>query len=783
MKQFIYTIRYLTTNKASNLVKVISLTLGLALGLVIFSQVAFERSYDKFFPDAQRMYRLRMEYQDLQQGKAGEKEGPQNSYSDGYYIFHPAARALVDNVPEAQAGVAVEAWEKADLFRQDGGRFPTTAVLCTDSSFFSFFRIEIVSGDPEGDMAQNSIFLSQELARRIFGDADPVGQILQNSNKDTYMVAGVYKDLPRNTHLKFDAVMPPSPRGKEWKGYQGYNGYVRLAPGADPEEVAEKFAMALDRLGVLKEIQDRSKTKVVFTLEPLTESHMAAPGVSSRNILLGVLGFCLLLAAVLNYVLVSVSSLSARSRTLAVHKCNGARSWDVFRMFMYETGVLTVVSSLLAVLLIVACRGWIQTVTGQPLSALFSLGNLWVAGLVLLCVWVIAGVIPGIVFSSVSVMAAFRSSVSAGRMRWKALLLFFQFMAATFLLVFLLIIIRQYNFMLNRDMGYRYENLVYISAIHMPRQQAETIKEELRKLPCVEGVSVVGLSTPLDSGLGWEFYDDAGENRLLWADIEYADEDYLDVMGIELVAGKNFEPGSPRNHLLLNESAVRKIGWTDNPIGKTLENYYVVDGVVKDFQIGTLHAGQGARPVVISSAFWSGVGYIMVELSQVDASTVDQVREAANKVVPDKVFNIVSYKEELRSRYRQELLFRDSVGAVSIFTVFITMIGLIGYIGYEMHRRRKEIALRKINGASLKDILAMVTVDMGLISILGVLLGLGGAYYAAGVWLTRFEYKVPTSLWLFMFSALTLWVIIAAVVVLKAWKAAGENPVKAIKSE
>ena len=783
MKQFFYTIRYLATNKASNLVKVVSLTLGLALGLVIFSQVAFERSYDKFFPDAQRIYRLRMEYLDLQQGKAGEKEGPQNAYEDGYYIFHPAAQALVDNVPEAQAGVAVETREKVDLFRQDEAPFPTTAVLRADSLFFGFFGIEIVSGDPGKDLVPNTIYLSQELARRIFGGTDPVGQILHDGNKETYTVAGVYKDLPRNTHLEFDAVMPPTPWGKEWKGYQGYNGYVRLAPGSDPEEVAEKFAMALDRLGVLKEIQDRSKTKVVFTLEPLTESHMAAPGVSSRNMLLGVLGFCLLLAAVLNYVLVSVSSLSARSRTLAVHKCNGARSWDVFRMFMYETGVLTVVSSLLAVLLIVACRGWIQTVTGQPLSALFSLGILWVAGLVLVCVWVIAGVIPGIVFSSVSVMAAFRSSVSAGRMRWKALLLFFQFTAATFLLAFLLIITRQYSFMLTRDMGYRYENLVYISAAHMPRQQAGTIKEELKKLPCVKGVSVVGLSTPLDSGLGWEFYDDLEENRVLWADIEYADEDYLDVMGIELVAGRNFEPGSPQNHLLLNESAVRKIGWTDNPVGKTLENYYVVDGVVKDFQIGTLHAGQGARPVVISSAFWSGVGYIMVELSQVDAATIEQVREAANRVVPDKVFNIVSYKEELRSRYRQDLLFRDSVGAVSVFTVFITTIGLIGYIGYEMYRRRKEIALRKINGATLKDILSMVIVNIGLISMLGVVLGLCGAYYAAGVWLTRFEYRVSASLWLFVSCGLVVLAVIAATVVLKAWRSAGENPVKAIKSE
>ncbi len=783
MKQFVYTVRYLLANKAGNLVKIVSLTLGLALGLVIFSQVAFERSYEKFYPDAERICRIRMEYLDLQQGKAGEKEGPQDSYADGYYIFHPAAQALVDNVPEVEAGTVVEMTGKSDLFRQDGARFPGNAILRTDSSFFKFFQIEVISGDPGRDMVQNTVYLSQGLARRVFGATDPVGQVLHNSNKEAYTVAGVYKDLPRNTHLEADAILPPSTGGKEWKGYQGYHGYVRLAQGADPEEVAGKFAMALDRSGVLKEIQDRSKTKVVFTLDPLIESHMAVPGVSSRNILLAVLGFCLLLAAVLNYVLVSVSSLSARSRTLAVHKCNGARSWDVFRMFMYETGILTVVSCLLAILLIAGGRQWIQTVTGQPLFALFSLGNLWVAAIVLLCVWLVAGVIPGIVFSSVGVMSAFRSNVSSGRMRWKTLLLFLQFTAATFLLAFLLIIIRQYDFMLTRDMGYRYENLVYIETAHMSRQQAATIKEELKKLPCVEGVSVIGLSTPLDSGLGWEFYDDSGENRVLWADIEYADEDYLDVMGIELLAGKNFEPGSPQNHLLLNESAVRKIGWTDNPVGKTLENYYVVDGVVKDFQIGTLHAGQGARPVVISSAFWSGVGYIMVELSQVNAAAIEQVREATNKVVPDKIFNIVSYKEELGSRYRQELLFRDSVGAVSLFTVFITLMGLIGYIGYEMHRRRKEIALRKINGATLKDVLSRVTMGIGFISFLGVLLGLCGTYYAAGVWLTRFEYRAPVSPWLFVACGLTVLAVIAATVVLKAWKSANENPVKAIKSE
>ena len=205
--------------------------------------------------------------------------------------------------------------------------------------------------------------------------------------------------------------------------------------------------------------------------------------------------------------------------------------------------------------------------------------------------------------------------------------------------------------------------------------------------------------------------------------------------------------------------------------------------MVKDFQIGTLHAGQGARPVVISSAFWSGVGYIMVELSQVNAAAIEQVREATNKVVPDKIFNIVSYKEELGSRYRQELLFRDSVGAVSLFTVFITLMGLIGYIGYEMHRRRKESALRKINGTTLKDVLSRVTMGIGFISFLGVLLGLCGAYYAAGVWLTRFEYRAPVSPWLFVACGLAVLAVIAATVVLKAWKSANENPVKAIKSE
>lgn len=798
MKQFIYTLRYLGKTKATNIIKVLSLTLGLAMGLVIFAQIAFERSYDRFFKDADRLYRIKttMSYpiKQADNADAGTAEGEGSTRSHTYYgVFYPTVQTMLDNIPEVEDGTTISYMTAEDgrtYYREDGlDEFPSNLVYA-DSSFFSTMGIEVLRGDPAKDFGEPTrVFISDDFARRFFGDRDPVGQPIYNNNKYGYIVVGVFKKLPNNSHLNFDVIMSRIAPTASWGGSQNYLGYVRLRPGADPETVENKFADFVARHEVFNELQEEGLT-FRYILEPIADGHIARNDVKDKNLLLSVVGLCLLLTSVMNYVLISVSSLSSRSRTLAVFKCNGARSSDIFRMFMQETAVLTVISAAAAALFIYVFRERLEVLIGQPVSVLFAWSNLWVAGIVLLVVWVIAGVIPGFVFSSVSVMSAFRSAGSVGKMRWKSVLLFAQLASATFILTFLAVIVRQYNYMSNKDLGYRYDNLVYVWTLYtnLSKEQYFTVREEVKKLPFVENVSLISLGMPLYNYFPSQRIVDENNEVILTSLMQQVDENYLDVFGLELIEGKNLEPGSPANEVLVTEEAVEQLGWVGSPIGRPLgKSPLTVRGVVKGFYTGTALNSTDKKPVIISHLPPGGdpysVAYIMMRFSEVTPQNIARMREAVGQVLPDKIVKIKTYREELLGNYREQLMTRDSIGLTAIFTTLITLMGLIGYVSYEMRRRRKEIALRKINGATVHEVLTMISLDMAPISLLSVAFGLAAAYYVSGFWLSGFVNKAPMGIGLFIVCGVFLLMVIAGVIVGKAWGAANENPVNALKTE
>lgn len=795
MKQFIYTLRYLAKAKGSNLIKVISLTLGLALGLVIFSQVAFERSYDSFYKDSDRLYRIKTKVVNHNEEAQDSEEGKSEPEAN-YGVFYPAAQAMKDNIPEVEDAAAISyltGTDRRNYYREDGLEEFSSNLVYADSSFFNTLGIEILRGDPAKDFVEPlRVYISDEFAKQFFGGEDPIGKALYNNNKYGYIVAGIFKKLPHNSHLDFDVVMSRAlPAYAGWARSMGFYGYIRLAPGADPGVVEGKFADYIRQSGVLKMVEDRG-FEFQYYLEPISEGHFAQQDVKDRNSLLTVIGFCLLLTSVLNYVLISVSSLSSRSRTLAVYKCNGAKPGDIFRMFMYETAVLTLVSTALAALLIFAFRGAVETLMGQPVSALFALSNLWMAGVLLLVVWVVAGVIPGWVFSRVSVMKAFRSSSSSGKMWWKSILLFLQLVAATFILTFLAIIVRQYNYMTTKDLGYKYDNLVYVWTLftNLTMDQTNTVRDEVKKLPFVEDVSLINYGMPMYNYYGRSSIVNENREVILSPYIQRADENYLDVFGIKLLEGKGIEAGSPDNEVLLNQEAVRQLGWLDSPIGKPIgQTNLTVRGVVKDFHNGTALGDPTQAPVMIMTLAKPTeqtpfpIAFIMMRFTEVTPKNVAEMRAAVSRVVPDKIVKIKIYKEELLSNYHKELMFRDSIGITAIFTALITLIGLIGYISYEMRRRRKEIALRKVNGATVKEILIMILLNVSIVSVVGVGIGLAAAYKMGSGWLMDFPDKLPLTPWLFTGCALAIWVVIALVVVVQSWNAARENPVNSLKSE
>jgi putative ABC transport system permease protein len=430
-------------------IKIISLTSGLAVALVLFSKVAFEMSYDKFYPDADRLYRIQRKIYNLKEDKVGY---------DGPKINAPLPNALKTELSEIEASTVIFISPAEDFFQIEDKIFGEK-VVTADTGFFDLFGIALIEGDKRKLDVDANVFLSQSAAYRFFGTTSPVGKtILKGSAPLT--VAGVFEDLPANSHLSFHVLTSlPASRMPGWNQADAFMGYVKLAPGVAAEEVEAKIPDILPLYYDVKGKAERGDRDEYF-LNPVATLHTGETAVKRVILTLSIFAFSLLFIAAMNYVLISISSLARRAISVSIHKCNGASGRDIFGMLLSETAAFVCLALLFAAVLILAFRQSVEAIIQTPLSAVFSFANLWAAPVVIICLMLFAGIIPAYIFSSVPVTHLIQS-YSTNKRVWKHTLLFVQFATISFIFALLVIIIKQYNLLVNHDPGYTVENMVY----------------------------------------------------------------------------------------------------------------------------------------------------------------------------------------------------------------------------------------------------------------------------------------------------------------------------------
>lgn len=773
MRQIYYSIRTLLRERGSNLIRVISLSLGLTIGILLFSQIVFELSYENCYPEAERLAMVRAQITNFSTGEIMGDDGTNYDYT----VFAPTANAVAESMPEEVEYASCVLPEREYNIYYEEKLLSDVDYIYVDSCFFQVFGIPLLKGNLKDLIIPGSVFVSERFARETFADEDPVGKILSADKQNTFTIRGVYKDVPENTMLTHDFVVSIYNNNGGYQAGNGWNGndvfytFLRLRRESDMDKVNDNIQRVIEKYTETT-IDD---WKMDYSIIPLVKRHLDSPDVQKRLVIYGFLGFAIFFVAIMNYMLISIATLSRRAKSVGVHKCSGASSTNIFSMFLAETGILVILSVLLSFLLIFNAREMIEDLLSVRLSSLFTWGTLWVPLLTILVLFVLAGGIPGRLFSRIPVTQVFRRYTD-GKKGWKRSLLFVQFTGVSFVLGLLLVTLLQYGHLMNRDMGIDVTGLTEAES-WLPKERVEHIKDELRRQPMVEGVTVATHSV---LGQYWTrgLMSNDGK-RLATLNFNYCHYNYPEVMGIKIIEGTPMKKGGD---LLVNEELVRLMRWTDGAVGKRVNNVAgTVVGVFRDIRNESFYAAQS--PIILIGTEEQANHTFDVRLKEPFDENLKRLNEYMEKTFPDVSLHFMSVDHMVKDLYKDVYRFRNSVWITSCFILLIVIMGLIGYVNDETQRRSKEIAIRKVNGAEAFHVLRLLTRDILYVSVLSILIGTAVSYFAGRAWLDQFAEQIELNPLLFIGTALFIQLLIIVCVVLKAWHIANENPVNSIKNE
>ena len=780
------------------LIKVLSLGIGLAVGIVLIAKVFFELSYDSFYKDIDRVYTIRTWY---------SQQGDEHDYGQ---VSGAVAVGFMEEVPGVEQGTRTTFVFDGDTYLDEDGNKLRGTLVCADTCFFQVFGRPILAGDPEQALSKwGCVMVSRSFAEKLVDEmpgqaghdvSGVIGKQIANADMDglKLTIEGVFEDFPKNGSLDYDILLSMETYGKQstdnWLGNDRYKGYVKLMSGVDPNTLTEAIRKMQEAHQPLEQIEAQG-TSLKYFLKPFSNMHTSSPEVKTQVILLSIVAALLIIISLLNYILIVISSMVKRSKEVGVRKCYGAEGKHIYGMLTKEALLHIILSLALAAVIIFAGRSIVENLLGVPFQTLLVPQSILAIAAVLVFVLVISIVVPAELYQRIPVYAALKNYTENSR-RWKLGLLGVQVLINVFLVVMMLIIGRQYQKVSNADTGYDYKNLYYFDLFDGDRQALVRAAETLRGLPEVTGVAA-SYNLPFQGSSGDNVYlPDDDRSLFNIADQYECSGDFYDLMGIQFVEGR-----APRDssEIVVDEKFVTKMAeftdWSDGAVGKlvfitghdrsgdTGRRYFTISGIYKPYLIGNL-TGVDERP---SALFYGEIGsmssWMPHILFKVRPEALENVRGALNEALPDKEINIVSYEEQMRAAYADSKKMRNTMAIGAVFSLLIALLGLIGFIRDESLRRSKEMAVRKINGATTRDILSVFASDILKLSTVMAVIACIAAYFVAHKWLEQFAEKVSLNPLYFIGGALLVLTIVLGVVVLNCLRIARANPVESLKAE
>lgn len=792
MKNFYISFRTLFKKGRHNDIKILSLGVGLAMGLVLIAKVCFELSYDNFYPESDRIFAIQENF------SIGDKS------NDGFpCVSGGVAPGMKAEIPGVVAATRCERTGEMVMKTPDNKKY-TAIFMLADSCFFDVLPREMLVGNARETLSRPLYALvSEEMAGKINPDgADVIGKTfeVQTFPGVQITVGGVFKDVPKNTHLYYDVLVSLSTfkaitgwsKDDQWLGGDSFNAYVLLQPGLSADDMLQPMAEMLDRHVDSKKLKEQGMTYSIF-LRPLGELYASSPATKRMAVMLTAIAFAILFAALMNYVLLVISSMVTRSKDVAIHKCYGATGWNITDMIFSEAFLNLLISVVFSTLLVFGFRRIVEELLGTSLSSLFTPDTLMILLGVCVLVFLVAGLLPSQLFARIPVALVFRSYTNSRR-SWKKALLFIQFVAVGFLVCLLIVIGWQYSFMVNDNPGYSYERLAFCNLEGVPQSSRKALMDEIRKQGEVEDVTTC-YELPAFSGSGDIVYRPGSEDAVAhFRDLYGTNANFVSLLEMKVIEGQAFDESYSDSMQLVMVSRqmatelANAFQWKDGVVGKKLDigghgtdDPFTVVGVYDDVRMGRIDQ----EGMVNSAIFFSkrAEQTLVVKFRERNAENLAHINNVIKEFLPDREINLIDYRFSLTKLYDTSRIFRDSVMAGGIITLIIALIGLIGYINDETNRRGKEIAVRKINGATERDLLRLISSDIVWMALPAILIGAGASWFASEKWLQQFSEKIPMNAGLFLTGSVVVLAVILLTVVYRTWMVANANPVLSLKSE
>jgi putative ABC transport system permease protein len=798
------------------LLNTFGLAIGMAGGLLISLFLYDELTYDTMFADADRIYRVNI---------SNRTAGETNDYAT---VSGPLAGVMRQDFP--QAALVTRFKESGSiLLRKEGTEknVKEEKVTAVDSTFFDMFGINLLQGNPKTALSQpRSIVLTPQAAAKHFSGEDALGQNLILNNGQAYQVTGIVEEMPENSFLRgYEIFISISSyedaRSTAWNNWS-YPTFVKLLPGTEPEvlqaylgTVVESYLLpwAMTFIPGLTIESARANERETgnfmrFEAIALTDIHLHSPNIEGefnansdiQNVyILSFIGLFLIALACVNFMNLSTARSLKRAKEVGIRKTLGSLRSGLIKQFLTEAGLIAFISLLLALAVARLALPYFNDLSGKSIEIPLNDPLFWLVLLITtLLLGLVSGSYPAFLMSAFSPKSVLKGtgdhSLKGGRVR--NLLVVIQFSVSIFLIVSTLVVFQQLNFIQHKDLGFQKEQVLVIDDADAAGKALLSFKNEVARLSKVDDVTLSSYLPTPSARNGVTFFQEAAmtpETAIIIGNWK-VDHDYLSTIGLELIAGRNFDPAlkTDSSSLIINESTLAMLGLSaEEAIGVKLTDdfknpdmesihYKTVIGVIRNFHFESLRNDIDA----LSLSLGKGADKMAVKLKPDDlAESIAQIEDIWNEVAPGQLFNFYFMDDSFYQTYEAEQRLGRIFMTFTLLSLFIACLGLFGLAAFNAEKRSKEIGIRKVLGASVSQIACKLSLDFMKLVVLAIALSIPLAWYAMNQWLQDFSYRIDVSWWILALAAMLAMGISILTVSQQSIRAALANPVKSLKTE
>lgn len=796
-------IRNLFRNKLYSLLNIAGLAIGIACCILILLYVQDELSYDRFHEKADRIYRVNTHF--------AIKDRIMNFASSA----HVQGPMFKEEYPEIENYVRFNDYGSRRIIRYKDKTFTEEKFIWVDNSIFDVFSFKLIKGNPKDALVKpNTVVITEEIAEKYFGQEDPIGKNLRVHNDTLYMVTGIIENVPKNSHIRPDffasfITLDLKPTGNPTEDLVSnvdYYTFLLLKEGADYKDVEQKFVGFIDKhLGaLLKSIAGTAK----YDLMPLTriflhsdkENELERTSDITYVYLFSGIGIFILLLACLNFMNLSTARSANRAKEVGLRKVVGAQRTQLIRQFIGESMILTLIAIIISVLLVAISLSIFNNISGKDLAMSYFFNPLLLLGLfgLFIIVSFIGGSYPAFFLSAFRPVEVLQGKLKRGAKSsiLRIALVSLQFTVSIVLIIGTLIVSKQLNFIRSARLGYDKDHVIALRIRNEETQKKyEAIKNELLTHPSILNVSASS-SLPLgQNSFSAHHAVDKPQDDLIMLFTQIVDEDFIETYKMKIIQGRNFSknyPTDPKEAIIINEAAVKELGWQDNPLDKEIEAFmslrerkkYRVIGVVNDYHFQSLH--EEIQPLVLYNANPFGGNYYRMSL---------RVRP---ENIQESIAFLKSKWKEFDSQYPLEFAFLDDqydalyrteerlgqlFGYFTALAIIIGCLGLFGLSAFSAEQRTKEIGIRKVLGATIPGVIFLLVREFTKWVLVAILIAWPVGYYIMHSWLQNFAYRIGLRFDIFFLAAALAMTIAIITVTYQAVKAALSNPVDSLRNE